>query len=197
MRGAIALVLTTLVTGGVGCRPAATVRGPGVACRPDQIGRVTIAGGTAAEVPQLAVLEGTLDDVARTERVRQAAIEMLHTRGYPRAYIAVTRRQGCGIELDVAVVPGPRFAIAALDIVANDAFPASARLAAIEDALGTINAVGGAYVEDRLVAALGVLQTRYRAAGWTAAMIDAPIAEFDEARGTVRVTITIRAGKRT
>jgi outer membrane protein assembly factor BamA len=163
----------------------------------DRVGKVTIAGGSAADVPQLAVLEGTLDDAARTERVRLAAIDVLHTRGYPRAYVAVTRRDRCGVELDVAVVPGPRVRIVAIEFDAEDSFPADARLATIEDALGTVNAVGGAYVEDRLFSALAELQARYRAAGWNHAIVEPPHADIDELRGTVRLTITIRAGKRT
>jgi outer membrane protein assembly factor BamA len=94
-------------------------------------------------------------------------------------------------------VPGPRFRIAQIDLIARDEFPAAARLAAIEEALGTVNAVGGAYVEDRLLRALANLQQRYRAAGWVDAVIEAPVAQFDESRGSVRVTITIRAGRRT
>lgn len=195
-RFALAFVLSTGVVGA--CRPAVTARGPvDPTCRMDRVGRVTIVGGSAADVPQLAVLEGTLDDAARTERVRLAAIDVLHTRGYPRAYVAVTRREGCGVELDVAVVPGPRVRIVAIEFEADDAFPADARLATIEDALGTVNAVGGAYVEDRLHSALAELQARYRAAGWIDAVVEPPRAEVDESRGTVRLTITIRAGKRT
>jgi len=193
MRGAISVVLTAVV----GCRPAAAPQIPVASCTHDRVGRVSIAGGTAEDVPQLAVLEGTLDDAARTERVRQASIDLLHTRGYPRAYIAVSRRPGPCLELDVAVVPGPRFVISAIDFVSSDAFPPAARRDAIEDALGTINAVGGAYVEDRLVAALAQLEKHYRAAGWLHAVIDAPVASFDEKRGTVRLSITVRAGKRT
>lgn len=187
-----------VIAGLLGCRPAVTPRVPGgAACRPDQIARVAIAGGTAADVPQLAVLEGTLDDAARTERVRLAAIDVLHTRGYPRAYVAVTRREGCGVELDVAVVPGPRFRITAIELAGGDEIAAATRLAAIEEALGTVNAVGGAYVEDRMVRALASLRQCYRAAGWVDAVIDAPVAAFDERRASVRVSITIRAGRRT
>jgi hypothetical protein len=83
-----------LAAGLLGCRPAVTGLPPASGlCAPDRIGRVAIAGGTVEDVPQLAVLEGTLDDAARTERVRLAAIDVLHTRGYPRAYVAVARRQ--------------------------------------------------------------------------------------------------------
>jgi outer membrane protein assembly factor BamA len=190
------MLVTT--AGLIACRPTVTPRAAVVdACRSDRVSKVTIAGGTATDVPQLAVLEGTLDDAARTERVRLAAIDVLHTRGYPRAYIAVRRRGGCGVELDVAVVHGPRVRIVAIELVANDAFPADARLALIEDALGTVNAVGGAYVEDRLHGALAELQARYRAAGWVDAVIEPPHADIDESRGTVRLRITIRAGRRT
>jgi outer membrane protein assembly factor BamA len=193
---ALAMMLST--TGVGACRPTVTARTPvDPTCRADRVGKVTIAGGSAHDVAQLAVLEGTLDDAARTERVRLAAIDVLHTRGYPRAYVAVTRREGCGVELDVAVVPGPRVRIVAIEFEANDAFPSDARLATIEDALGTVNAVGGAYVEDRLYGALAELQARYRAAGWLDAIVEPPHAEVDESRGTVRVTITIHAGRRT
>lgn len=191
-----AVAVSTVVVSA--CRPPATAsRGPALACRADRVSRVAIAGGTVDDVPQLAILEGTLDDPARTERVRLAAIDALRAKGYPRAYVGVVRRAGCGVELDVSVVSGPRFRIATLDIVADDDFPAAARLAAIEDGVGTINTVGGAYVEDRLVQALAELERRYRAAGWVDADIEPPRAVLDEERGTVRVTIVIHAGERT
>lgn len=192
---ALAVAVSTVVGA---CRPASTGRrGPALVCRADRIGRVAITGGTVDDVPQLAILEGTLDDPARTERVRVAAMDALHARGYPRAYVGLARRSGCGIELAVTVVTGPRFRVAAIDIVATDDFPAAARLAAIEDGMGTINTVGGAYVEDRLARALAELQRRYRAAGWVDAEIELPRAELDEEHGTVRITIVIHAGSRT
>jgi outer membrane protein assembly factor BamA len=191
------LVIVVLVAACGGPAPAVRAPSPRV-CRPNVIGHVSIAGGGVADIPQLAVLEGTLDDQARIERVREASIDLLHTRGYPRAYIGILRQPGCGVELAISVVRGPRFRIAAIDFQTSpdDRFPAAQRAALLEDALGTVNAIGGAYVEDRLVRALDLLRECYRRAGYADAAIAPPRAVFDDSRGTVHLTIAIRPGGR-
>src|SRR5262249_9559159 len=142
------------------------------------------------------VLEGTLDDEARTERIAAVATELLHVRGYPHAEIAVTRASGCGVELHVAVDRGNHFHITALDFATADAFPAEERFAAVEDSLGTVNAIGGAYVEDRMKRALDGLAQRYRDAGWLDATIDPPRATYDASRGAVAIVVRVHAGPR-
>lgn len=181
------------------CHPGAASRpAVDVACTADRVGRVTVEGGKAADVPQLAVLEGTLDDAARTERIANVSADLLRVRGYVRAKVAVERRPGCGVELVVHVDRGPKFRVARIkfETGADDAFPRAARYAAIEDALGTVNAIGGAFVADRLDRALAALARRYQDAGWLDATIDAARPSYDEAKSEVTLTIPVHAGPR-
>jgi outer membrane protein assembly factor BamA len=169
-------------------------------CEPHRIGRVDIQGADSAEAQHalapLAVLEGTLDNPLRAQRVAGLATEALRTIGYPRAQIALDRGAGCGVELTARVTLGPRFRIAKIQFVTDDKFPQKRRLALIEDALGTVNTVGGVYVSDRLDAALADLQKRYRDAGWARAEIATFEADYDDAKGEVSLTIPIKSGQR-
>ena len=54
-----------------------------------------------------------------------------------------------------------------------------------------VNAVGGAYVEDRLARALGALVDRYRDAGWLDASARCAAANWDDAGHTVRVAVQL------
>lgn len=181
----------------VACHRGTTPLAPvSTTCEDGTIRKVTIAGGTAADVPQLAVLEGTLADPARTARIAKVSTELLRARGYARANVDVTRVTGCGAELLVAVDKGPHFRIAHIAFATDDDFSEDMRLAAIEDALGTINSIGGAYVEDRLHRALDALRLRYIDAGWLDVEIEKPLEVYDEPRGEVVITIPIRAGRR-
>jgi len=198
-----AFVLIGCSGGWSGCLPepasdAAPAIYPALAadCSPGRIGKVTVEGAALADIAPLAVLEGTLDDPQRADRIAAVATEMLQARGYPYAKLAVTRHLGCGIELHVAVETGPRFKIARLAFLTTDEFPASERLLAVEDALGTVNAVGGAYLEDRMKRALESLEHRYHEAGWIDASIGAPQARYDELNNEVTVEIPIKAGPR-
>src|SRR5207237_2718373 len=119
-------------------------------CWADRIGSVTVSGAPAAAVAQLAVLEGTLDEPARTDRIAQVALDALRGQGYSRATLAVTRTPGCFVDLHVAVTLGARYRIATIAFDTEDGFPAGERLAVIEDALGTVNTVGGVYIEYRM-----------------------------------------------
>jgi len=189
-----ALLLSVLV---VGCHPA-PVSYPAVAaeCSPARIGKVELHDVAVADVAPLVVLEGAFDDPERTDRITAVATEMLRVRGYPHAKIRVMRAAGCGVELHVWVDRGLQYRIADLEFETDDAFPDAERLAAVEDALGTVNAVGGAYVEDRLRRALAELERRYHDAGWIDASIDPPEATYDDARGAVTVVVPIHAGPR-
>jgi outer membrane protein assembly factor BamA len=179
------------------CRhPEATYPPIARACTDARIGKVIVEGGSREDVPQLAVLEGTLDNPERTERIASVSAELLRARGYPRAEVRVVRRLGCGIELDVVVAKGPKLVIGSIAFATDDAFPAAERLAAVEDALGTINSVGGAYVPDRLQRALDQLTRRYNELGWLEVEIDPPQATVDDERGEINVTIAVRAGRR-
>jgi outer membrane protein assembly factor BamA len=167
-------------------------------CAEDRVGRVLIDGGTRADVPELAVLEGTLDDPDRTDRIVKVSTDLLHARGYSRAQIAVERQEGCGVELVVHLDRGPRFRLARItfETRSGDTFPAKIRYAAIEDALGTVNAVGGSFVADRLGRALEGLEHQYQDAGWLDVAIDRADATYDDSAGKVSLTIPIRAGER-
>lgn len=182
----------------VACHHGSTGRPPApIACAEGRVGKVTVDGGTAEDVPQLAVLEGTLDDEARTERITKVSAELLRARGYARAELSVERQSGrCGVQLVVHLRRGPRFTLSRIAFDTDDEFPAAARRAAIEDALGTVNAIGGAYVEDRLTRALAALRRRYQDAGWLDVAIDAPRPVYDEVHGEVALTIPIHAGPR-
>lgn len=179
----------------VACHPAGRAPTPApLVCRPDRsdrIGPVVVTGAERGLVPSLTVLEGTADEPERVQRIAAAAVDALHARGYARATLAVTRA-GCGLQVTVEL--GTRYRIAVIEFITTDAFPPAARLATLEDALGTVNAVGGVYVADRLDGALARLQQRYRDAGWFAAAVGTPIATFVGARISLR--IPVRAGER-
>lgn len=164
-------------------------------CSTERVGSVTVTGAARSMVPALAVLEGTLDDPARTARVARAATEALHWRGFAQAKIAITKSAQCFTDLHVAVTLGPEYQIAAIAFDTNDDFPRAQRLAALEDALGTVNTIGGVLIEYRLQRALEVLAKRYRDAGWLDVEIGAPAVQY-AARGEVHVTIPIAAGTR-
>jgi len=196
VRSSEALVIAALALGAGACRSATRAR-PAIAapCSPERIGDVTVTGAALGDVPALAVLQGTLDDPARTERVVAAALEALRWRGYARASIDVSREAGCFVDLRVAVELGPRFQIARIDFLTRDEFPARERLAAIEDALGTVNTVGGVHIDYRLRRALESLERRYQDAGWLDARIGAPRSVYGD-DGAVRLEIPIDAGHR-
>jgi outer membrane protein insertion porin family len=163
-------------------------------CTIMRVGTVSVTGASKAQVPALAVLEGTIDDRGRTDRIRDVALDRLRSEGYARANIAITRTQACFTDLAVAVALGPKFTIANIAFSTTDDFPARDRLAAIEDALGTVNTIGGIYVEYRLARALERLKERYRDAGWLEAKISPPIAKYGES--SVSLTIPIEPGPR-
>lgn len=164
-------------------------------CAFNRVGGVTVTGAPRDAVPQLTVLEGTLDDPDRTARIAELATGALRARGYARAALAFTRRTGCGVDLSVAVTLGPRYRIATIAFDTSDAFPGADRLAVIEDALGTVNTIGGVYIEYRMKRALAELERRYRDAGWLEARLGAPRTTYDP-RGTVAIEIPVTAGRR-
>jgi outer membrane protein assembly factor BamA len=188
--------LAVIAIGAGGCRMARRAQ-PAVAapCSTSRIGEVKVTGAAAGDVPALAVLQGTHDDPARTARIAAAAVEALRWQGYAKAKIEVAREVGCFVDLRVAVELGPRFRIARIDFQTHDEFPAGERLAVIEDALGTVNTIGGVHIDYRLRRALEGLEQRYRDAGWLDARIGAPRTAYDEA-GAVRLAISIDAGRR-
>jgi outer membrane protein assembly factor BamA len=187
------LLILTLVA----CRAAAPSGYAPVAapCAFNRIGEVAVTGAARDAVPQLAVLEGTIDDRERTDRVTAQALRGLRARGYARAALAVTRRVGCRVDLDVAVTLGPRYRIAAIAFETDDEFPGADRLTVIEDALGTVNTIGGIYIEYRMTRGLAELERRYHDAGWLEARLGAPRTTYD-ARGTIAVAIPVTAGRR-
>jgi outer membrane protein assembly factor BamA len=183
----LAIVMLTACHAAVAPYPAVD---PG--CSESRVGKVLTEGASAAEIAPLAVLEGTLDDPPRTERIARVAEELLRVRGYARAEVRVDRVKGCGVELHVAVTRGPKFRIAQIALAGAP----DGDTAVLADALGTVNAVGGTYVEDRMRRASAHLVQRYKDAGWLELEVDPPVASFDERAGTVRVTIPVRSGRR-
>jgi outer membrane translocation and assembly module TamA len=165
-------------------------------CSPARIGKVTVIGASLADVAPLAVLEGTLDDPDRATRIAAVATELLQARGYPDAKLDLDRSVACGTDLTVTVHTGPRYRIAALLFDTDDAFPAGERALAVEDALGTVNVVGGAYLPDRMTRALSALEHRYHEAGWIDAVVGSPQAHYDTLRNEITVRVSISAGPR-
>lgn len=179
-----------------GCRAAPTGYAPvATPCAFNRIGEVTVTGAPRDAVPQLAVLEGTLDDPERTARIAELATGALRARGYARARLAIARRTRCGVGLHVAVTLGPRFRIATIAFDTDDELPDADRLAVLEDALGTVNTIGGIYIEYRMKRALAELERRYRDAGWLAATLGPPRTSYDPT-GTVAIAIPVTAGRR-
>ncbi len=177
------------------CRVPAGYAPVAAPCAFNRVGEVTVTGAPREAVPQLAVLEGTVDDRERTARIAETTVSGLRARGYADAALAITRRTGCRVDLDVAVTLGPRYRIAAIAFDTDDEFPDAERLAVVEDALGTVNTVGGIYIEYRMKRALAELQRRYRDAGWLEARLGAPRTTYDQS-GTVSVAIPVAAGRR-
>jgi outer membrane protein assembly factor BamA len=168
----------------------------------NRISEVQVIGATRDAVPQLAVLEGTVDDPDRTERVAQLALRDLRARGYAAATLAVSRRTHCGIGLDVHVTLGPHYRIASITFDTGTFDTGSSNtgapidpLAALEDSLGTVNTVGGVYIEYRMTRALTELERRYRDAGWLEATLGAPRTRYF-ADGTIAIAIPATAGRR-
>jgi hypothetical protein len=202
IRGGVRLGMMAYVIwlGVISCgRSTVTPVGPRVTapCTTARVGRVIVTGAPRHAVAALAVLEGTIDDPVRGERIVAIATERLREAGHVRAAIAVKREVGCFTDLHVAVTLGPKFRIAKIDFQTHvgDDFPSRARLAAIEDALGTVNTVGGVYIDYRLRRALARLQERYRDAGWLEATIAAPVARYRD-DGSIAVEIPVKAGPR-
>lgn len=178
------------------CRAAPEQRAPVAApCTLHRIGEVTVTGAARDAVPQLAVLEGTLDDPARLDRIARSALGELRARGHARATLAITRHPGCHVDLRVAIALGPRYRIADIAFDTDDEFPRAERLAVIEDALGTVNTVGGIYIEYRMKRALRELERRYRDAGWLDATLGAPRASY-QPDGGVTIEVPVTAGPR-
>lgn len=165
-------------------------------CSRKAIERVTVEGAEPWEVAPLAVLEGTLDDPPRAERVTRVATELLQARGYPYARVSLVRLKTCGIEIVANVDRGQRFKISKIDFQADDALPPAENQAAVEDALGTVNAVGGAYVADRMERALDTLVHHYHDMGWVEATIDQPVATYDDQRSEVAIKVAVHPGQR-
>ncbi|CAN5913437.1 hypothetical protein BH11MYX3_BH11MYX3_42890 [soil metagenome] len=158
---------------------------------------MTVEGATRASLAPLTVLEGTLDEPARTERVVQLALEGLRAEGHARATLAVSRSEGCGVELHAVVALGPKYTIDRISFETDDEDQLSdrERLAVIEDGLGTVNTIGGTYIAYRLQRALAELKRRYADAGWVGATIAAPETVLDD-RGHISISIPVRSGPR-
>ena len=185
------LLLTALAACHSGGIPQRSVA---LSCAPDRIGAVVVTGASRAELAPLTVLEGTLDDPERTERITGVALEGLRAQGHAKATVTVTRQVGCGVELHATVVRGPKYRIARIAFETDDEFPAAQRLAVLEDGLGSVNTVGGTYIAYRLQRALKELKRRYADAGWVGVTIATPRALYT--KDTVTLTIPLTSGPR-
>jgi outer membrane protein assembly factor BamA len=181
----------------IGCGRAAAPQLAPVAtpCTEMRVGTVTVVGASRSAVAALAILEGTIDDPARTARILETARQTLQFQGYAHATVSLSRQIACFADLHVAVDLGPKFHIDRIEFQTTDGFPAAERLAVIEDALGTVNTVGGVYIQYRLERALAGLERRYHDAGWLEAKIAPPAAHYDD-HGAVTVSIPVDAGPR-
>lgn len=189
---ALLFLLVAACHGGPGPAPVA------LHCAEGRIGAVVVDGAPRGLLAPLTVLEGTLDDPARTERVAQLALEGLRAQGHAKAELTVERAAGaCGIELRAVAVLGPKYTIARIAFVTDDGdeLTDAERLAVIEDGLGAVNTVGGTYIAYRLTRALKELKKRYADAGWVDATVGTPRARFD-GRGRVALEIAVHAGTR-
>src|SRR5260221_5348010 len=92
------------VLGLIACHPVVTPRPPVIAaCSIKAVDKVTVEGAQPWEIAPLAVLEGTLDDPPRADRIARVATELLQARGYSWARISVVRLKTCGVELHAKV----------------------------------------------------------------------------------------------
>lgn len=193
MRALLLVLIAAGCHGRPGPAPVAT------RCAADRIGAVVVDGAPRASLAPLTVLEGTLDDPARTGRVAQLALDGLRAQGHAKAELVVERADGaCGIELRAIATLGPKYTIATIAFDTgddDDGLTEAQRLAVLEDGLGTVNTIGGTYIAYRLTRALKELKKRYVDAGWVDATIGTPRARFD-GRGKVSLEIPVHAGPR-
>ncbi|HEY0193950.1 MAG TPA: hypothetical protein VGC42_22690 [Kofleriaceae bacterium] len=200
------LPFTVLAACGSAPEPVASYAPVTAPCVFNRISTVEVRGAPRDSVPQVTVLEGTIDEPDRTERAARLALRNLKAQGYAGARLTLDRRDRCGVGLDVTVALGPRYTISAIAFEtpfggagepagAPPELVLAARRAVLEDSLGTVNTVGGVYIEYRLRRALIEIERRYRDAGWLDATVGTPRPRY-LADGTVALAIPLDPGPR-
>jgi outer membrane protein assembly factor BamA len=160
---------------------------------PLRVTAVEITGATRAQVPMLAVIDGTLHDPGRLQHVAAATQAWLRVRGYPHAEITAEAVPDCdGVVVHVAAALHEHVTIARID-VRGSALPVSANT--FERELGTVDVVGGAYSEAAFRYDLSTLVGRHHDHGYLDAEVGDPIAVAADATH-VNVTAVITPGPR-
>ncbi len=125
--------------------------------------RVEFDGLTRADVPQLALLEGTLHDRGRLARLVASTERSLRDHGYANASLRATTRTTCeGVVVQIAGTVGPRYRAGTMRVIGASLPIAAAEL---EDDFGHTNARGAAFQRSSLDAALTRVLARERALG--------------------------------
>ena len=126
--------------------------------------RVELDGLTRAEVPQLALLEGTLHDRGRLARLVESTQASLRDHGYPRASLHADARTTCdGVVVKIAGTLGARYRAGTMRVIGASEPIAAAEL---EDDFGHTNAPGEAFQHSSLEVALARLLAREHARGF-------------------------------
>lgn len=153
--------------------------------------RVELEGVTRADVPPLAVLEGTLHDRGRLARLVASAKDTLRDHGYLHASLRATTRATCaGVIVRIAGALGRRFRIGTIRVIGAAAPVAPGDL---ERDLGHANVPGGAYWKSALDDALDRIVLRDRALGYFDAAGTVDLLR-DERTGRVDVVLWITHG---
>jgi outer membrane protein assembly factor BamA len=126
--------------------------------------RVEFDGMTRADVPQLALLEGTLHDRGRLARVVASTEASLRDHGYAHARLRESTRTTCeGVVVRIAGTLGPRYRAGTMRVIGASEPIAAAEL---EDDFGHTNAPGEAFQRSSLDAVLARLLAREHARGF-------------------------------
>jgi outer membrane protein assembly factor BamA len=161
---------------------------------PQRVRGVELDGVTRAQVPTLAVLEGSLDDGARLERMTSGAQGWLRDHGYLHAELVANRRADCGgIVVHVTGKLGQRYTLARISIHGSGVEIGSGEL---ETELGRVNAVGGVLQMAGLESTLASILDRNIDAGFFEATYQPMVIHTNDKSGTLTVDVTFKAGQR-
>jgi len=155
--------------------------------------RVELDGMTRADVPRLAMLEGTLHDRGRLARLVASSEATLRNHGYLRATLSATTQTTCeGVVVRIAGSLGRRYAAGKIRVT-GAATPVTRADLAYD--FGHTNVPGGAYQKDELDAALDRILARERALGYFDATREVH-GLLDERTGRVDTDVRITDGPR-
>jgi outer membrane protein assembly factor BamA len=132
----------------------------------ERVRAVDIEGVSREQLAALAILEGTLYDDVRLQRLATAAGQWWRKQGYPHAEVTAKASRHCaseGVVVHVTASLGRRYTLSRLDVIGS-AVPAPAT--SFEREFGTYNRVGAAYREDLFAEDLNELMHRHQNAGY-------------------------------